>query len=213
MGEVVDSTKSLWVAPYCFEPNVLQYIQQQIDACRAGKSGYIFIKVNSLNDMEVMEKLIEASQAGVRIEMVIRGICCLCPGIEGYTDNIRVKSIVGRYLEHSRIFIFGEGDEQRIFMGSGDLLNRNTRRRVEVFAEIKSADARRDILCLVDAIRMDNQNSWQMLPDGSYIKDTSEHLEPLDSHVYLHRYFEKPLELPAKKSSFADRLRGYFQRK
>lgn len=213
MGEVVDSTKSLWVAPYCFEPNVLQYIQQQIDACRAGKSGYIFIKVNSLNDMEVMEKLIEASQAGVRIEMVIRGICCLCPGIKGYTDNIRVKSIVGRYLEHSRIFIFGEGDEQRIFMGSGDLLNRNTRRRVEVFAEVKSADARRDILCLVDAIRLDNQNSWQMLPDGSYIKDTSEHLEPLDSHVYLHRYFEKPLELLVKKSSFADRLRGYFKRK
>ena len=194
MGEVVDSTKSLWVAPNCFEPNVIKYIDEQIEACRSGKEGYIFIKVNSLNDMEIMEKLIEASQAGVKIEMVIRGICCLCPGVEGYSDNIRIKSIVGRYLEHSRIFIFGaDEDTQRIFMGSGDLLNRNTRRRVEVFTEVKSADARRDIKRLVDAIRMDNQNSWQMLADGSYLKDTSDHAEPLDSHKYLHEYFEKPL--------------------
>lgn len=214
MGEVVDSTKSLWVAPNCFEPNVIKYIDEQIEACRSGKEGYIFIKVNSLNDMEIMEKLIEASQAGVKIEMVIRGICCLCPGVEGYSDNIRIKSIVGRYLEHSRIFIFGaDEDTQRIFMGSGDLLNRNTRRRVEVFTEVKSADARRDIKRLVDAIRMDNQNSWQMLADGSYLKDTSDHAEPLDSHKYLHEYFEKPLELPAKKHSLRERLFEHFHHK
>lgn len=214
MGEVVDSTKSLWVAPNCFEPNVIKYIDEQIEACRSGKEGYVFIKVNSLNDMEIMEKLIEASQAGVKIEMVIRGICCLCPGVEGYSDNIRIKSIVGRYLEHSRIFIFGaDEDTQRIFMGSGDLLNRNTRRRVEVFTEVKSADARRDIKRLVDAIRMDNQNSWQMLTDGSYLKDTSDHSEPLDSHKYLHEYFEKPLELPAKKHSLRERLFEHFHHK
>ena len=214
MGEVVDSTKSLWVAPNCFEPNVIKYIDEQIEACRSGKEGYIFIKVNSLNDMEIMEKLIEASQAGVKIEMVIRGICCLCPGVEAYSDNIRIKSIVGRYLEHSRIFIFGaDEDTQRIFMGSGDLLNRNTRRRVEVFTEVKSADARRDIKRLVDAIRMDNQNSWQMLADGSYLKDTSDHAEPLNSHKYLHEYFEKPLELPAKKHSLRERLFEHFHHK
>lgn len=214
MGEVVDSTKSLWVAPNCFEPNVIKYIDEQIEACRSGKEGYVFIKVNSLNDMEIMEKLIEASQAGVKIEMVIRGICCLCPGVEGYSDNIRIKSIVGRYLEHSRIFIFGaDEDTQRIFMGSGDLLNRNTRRRVEVFTEVKSADARRDIKRLVDAIRMDNQNSWQMLADGSYLKDTSDHAEPLDSHKYLHEYFEKPLDLPAKKHSLRERLFEHFHHK
>lgn len=214
MGEVVDSTKSLWVAPNCFEPNVIKYIDEQIEACRSGKEGYVFIKVNSLNDMEIMEKLIEASQAGIKIEMVIRGICCLCPGVEGYSDNIRIKSIVGRYLEHSRIFIFGaDEDTQRIFMGSGDLLNRNTRRRVEVFTEVKSADARRDIKRLVDAIRMDNQNSWQMLADGSYLKDTSDHAEPLDSHKYLHEYFEKPLELPAKKHSLRERLFEHFHHK
>lgn len=214
MGEVVDSTKSLWVAPNCFEPNVIKYIDEQIEACRSGKEVYVFIKVNSLNDMEIMEKLIEASQAGVKIEMVIRGICCLCPGVEGYSDNIRIKSIVGRYLEHSRIFIFGaDEDTQRIFMGSGDLLNRNTRRRVEVFTEVKSADARRDIKRLVDAIRMDNQNSWQMLADGSYLKDTSDHAEPLDSHKYLHEYFEKPLELPAKKHSLRERLFEHFHHK
>ena len=212
VGEVVDSTERLWVAPNCFESNVLRYIQEQIDLARSGGEGYVFIKVNSLNDMEIMEKLIEASQAGVKVEMVIRGICCLCPGITGYTDNIRIKSIVGRYLEHSRIFIFGTGEQQRIFMGSGDLLNRNPRRRVEVFAEVRSGDPRRDILHLVDAIRMDNQNSWEMLCDGSYVKDNSDHTEPLDSHTYLHRYFEKPFELPPAKLSLKERLFGRFHK-
>ena len=212
VGEVVESTERLWVAPNCFESNVLRYIQEQIDLARSGGEGYVFIKVNSLNDMEIMEKLIEASQAGVKVEMVIRGICCLCPGIPGYTDNIRIKSIVGRYLEHSRIFIFGTGEQQRIFMGSGDLLNRNPRRRVEVFAEVRDGDPRREILHLVDAIRMDNQNSWEMLSDGSYVKDNSDHAEPLDSHTYLHHYFEKPFELPPAKLSLKERLFGRFHK-
>lgn len=212
VGEVVESTERLWVAPNCFESNVLRYIQEQIDLARSGGEGYVFIKVNSLNDMEIMEKLIEASQAGVKVEMVIRGICCLCPGIPGYTDNIRIKSIVGRYLEHSRIFIFGTGEQQRIFMGSGDLLNRNTRRRVEVFAEVRDGDPRREILHLVDAIRMDNQNSWEMLSDGSYVKDNSDHAEPLDSHTYLHHYFEKPFELSPAKLSLKERLFGRFHK-
>lgn len=214
MGEVVDTTQSLWVAPNCFEPRVIEYIQEQIDLCRSGHPGYVFIKVNSLNDMDVMEKLIEASQAGVQVDMVVRGICCLCPGISGYTENIHIKSIVGRYLEHSRIFIFGaDPDTQRIFIGSGDLLNRNTRRRVEVFAEIKSAGARQDIRHLVDAILMDNQNSWQMLSDGSYLKDTSDHVQPLDSHAYLHQYFEKPLELSSVKPTLREKLFGRFRKK
>lgn len=214
MGEVVDTTQSLWVAPNCFEPRVIEYIQEQIDLCRSGHPSYVFIKVNSLNDMDVMEKLIEASQAGVQVEMVVRGICCLCPGISGYTENIHIKSIVGRYLEHSRIFIFGaDPDTQRIFIGSGDLLNRNTRRRVEVFAEIKSAGARQDIRHLVDAILMDNQNSWQMLSDGSYLKDTSDHVQPLDSHAYLHQYFEKPLELSSVKPTLREKLFGHFRKK
>ena len=212
VGEVVESTERLWVAPNCFESNVLRYIQEQVDLARSGGEGYVFIKVNSLKDMEIMEKLIEASQAGVKVEMVIRGICCLCPGIPGYTDNIRIKSIVGRYLEHSRIFIFGTGEQQRIFMGSGDLLNRNTRRRVEVFAEVRDGDPRREILHLVDAIRMDNQNSWEMLSDGSYVKDNSDHAEPLDSHTYLHHYFEKPFELPPAKLSLKERLFGRFHK-
>ena len=214
MGEVVDTTQSLWVAPNCFEPRVIEYIQEQIDLCRSGHPGYVLIKVNSLNDMDVMEKLIEASQAGVQVEMVVRGICCLCPGISGYTENIHIKSIVGRYLEHSRIFIFGaDPDTQRIFIGSGDLLNRNTRRRVEVFAEIKSAGARQDIRHLVDAILMDNQNSWQMLSDGSYLKDTSDHVQPLDSHAYLHQYFEKPLEISSAKPTLREKLFGRFRKK
>ena len=117
-----------------------------------------------------MEKLVEASQAGVEIKMHIRGICCLRPGIEGYTENIRIDAILGRHLEHSRIYVFGQGERQRIFMGSGDLLNRNTRRRVEIFAEPKSAEVREHLLYIMEMQERDNQQCWLMQPDGTYRK-------------------------------------------
>lgn len=145
--------------------------------------------------------------------MVIRGICCLCPGIEGYTDNIRLKSIVGRYLEHSRIFIFGAGDDRRIFMGSGDLLNRNTRRRVEVFAEVKSAAARQDILHLVEAIRMDNQNSWRCCRTAATTAPpTSTRSRWIPTPICTNTLSAR-LELPPKKASLRERLFGHFHKK
>ena len=163
--------------------------------------------------MEVMEKLIEASRPASRSRWSSAASAACARASRATPTTSAIKSIVGRYLEHSRIFIFGAGDDRRIFMGSGDLLNRNTRRRVEVFAEVKSAAARQDILHLVEAIRMDNQNSWEMLPDGSYYRATDEHKEPLDSHTYLHEYFERPLELPPKKASLRERLFGHFHKK
>ena len=214
MGNLNGTYRHLLAAPHALKPTLLQCIDHEIIKQQNGRQGYLDMKMNSLTDRALIDKMAEASPAGGNIKLVIRGICCLGPGVEGYSDNIRIKSIVGRYLEHSRIFIFGaDEDTQRIFMGSGDLLNRNTRRRVEVFTEVKSADAGRDIKRLVDAIRMDNQNSWQMLADGSYLKDTSDHAEPLDSHKYLHEYFEKPLELPAKKHSLRERLFEHFHHK
>ena len=134
-----------------------------------------------------MEKLIECSQAGVKVELFIRGICCLRPGIPGKTDNITVTSVVGRWLEHSRIYKFGEGDGARIFIGSGDLLNRNLERRVEAFAEVTTMETREQINTVPNALRADREKSRRMLPDGSYIRE--EGGEGTSSQEALYHYF------------------------
>ena len=130
MGETVEQTKCLLVAPNCLQSRVLSFIDREIGRAKEGKEAYIGIKINSLTDKKIMDKLIEASQAGVKVEMIIRGICCLQPGIEGYTENIHVTSIVGRYLEHSRIYIFGAGEHADLYLSSADFMTRNTERRV-----------------------------------------------------------------------------------
>ena len=211
MGEVVERTESLWVAPNCFLTNVLSMIDREIGAQLTSGDGYICIKVNSLNDMDVMKKLVEASQAGVRVELFIRGICCLRPGVPGYTDNVTVRSIVGRFLEHSRIFVFGSGAREIVYLGSGDLLNRNTRRRVEVFAQARSPRVRNDVLALLDAFGRDNRKAWVMQPDGGYVKANPDG-EPLESQLYLHEYFDKPLQNAPARRSLRDRLRDGLHR-
>ena len=134
-----------------------------------------------------MEKLIECSQAGVRVELFIRGICSLLPGIPGLTENITVSSVIGRWLEHSRIYSFGEGADQRIFIGSGDLLNRNLERRVEAFIEAVTPDTRDQLNEILSALRADREKAWQMNPDGTYSreKDGSES----SSQEALYRFF------------------------
>ena len=136
-GDFVEHTNKLLVSPKALLPQLLEMTDEQIELAKNGKKAYIAAKVNSLNDKSIIAKLIEASQAGVKIELIVRGICCIIPKVEGYTDNITVRSIVGRFLEHSRIFIFGSGKEQKIYIGSADFMSRNTIRRVEVAAPIE----------------------------------------------------------------------------
>ena len=167
VGEVPPDTKHLLMAPKGFKKKVIELLDKEI---AKGQLGRVSIKVNGMNDIDVMNKLIECSKAGVKVELFIRGICCLKPNLAGFTDNITVKSIVGRYLEHSRIYIFGTGTEKTIFVGSGDLLNRNTERRVEAFIQVKSPKIEKDVLEIMDAFRADVDNSWIMQPDGSYLK-------------------------------------------
>lgn len=133
-GETVDSSNQLLVAPNCLQNRILSMIDEQIDKVKNGEDGYVGVKINSLTDKLIIEKLIEASQAGVKIDLEVRGICCIKPGVKGYTDNIRVVSVVGRFLEHSRIYRFGRGDDQKIYIASADFMTRNTTRRVEVAA-------------------------------------------------------------------------------
>ena len=140
MEETVDNVQHLLVAPRCLQNKVLSMIDEEIACAKEGKEAYIGLKMNSLTDKKIIDKLIEASQAGVKIDMVIRGICCLIPGVKGKTENIQVRSIVGRFLEHSRIYIFGTQEREKVYIASADFMTRNTLRRVEVAAPVYDKD-------------------------------------------------------------------------
>ena len=183
-GELPPEAHALWVAPLSFKPRVLELLDREI---AKGEDGRVAIKINSLNNREVMEKLIECSQAGVKVELFIRGICSLRPGVPGMTDNITVRGVIGRWLEHSRIYSFGEDEEQRLFIGSGDLLNRNLERRVEAFIEAVTPDTREQLNVILDALRSDKEKSWLMQPDGTYVRE--EGGEGTSSQEALYRYF------------------------
>lgn len=168
IGNLVENTSHLLVAPLSLQNKIIDFIDGEIASARNGGEGYIGLKLNSLTDKVLIDKLIEASCAGVKIEMVIRGISCLVAGVSGLTENITVRSIVGRYLEHSRIYIFGKGDRQRIYISSADFMTRNTIRRVEVAAPVKSPELRKRVLHIFDIMMRDNVKARIQLPDGTY---------------------------------------------
>lgn len=167
IGKLDGTYKSLLVAPVSLKPTLLELIERET---KKGPKGYIFVKINGLTDEDLIGALIEASQAGVRIDMVIRGISCLLPGIKGKTENIHIRSIVGRYLEHSRIYIFGTGRNQRMYISSADFMTRNTERRVEIACPIKDAEIRKRILAYVDLCLKDNVKARVMGTTGRYRK-------------------------------------------
>ena len=171
MGETVEETDHLLVAPHCLQNKVIHMIDREIEHAKAGEPAYIGLKMNSLTDKKIMEKLIKASKAGVKIDMVIRGICCLIPGVKGETDNIQVRSIVGRYLEHSRIYIFGKEPLDKIYISSADLMTRNTVRRVEVAAPIYDEAIKKRIRGMFNIMLSDNVKGRRMKPNGKYCKD------------------------------------------
>ena len=179
----VESTNRLLVAPKGLKSKLVEFIDNEITY---GKDGYIGIKINSLTDRDLIEKLAEASRAGVKVELVIRGICCLIPGVAGQTENIRVVSIVGRFLEHSRIYIFGKDNRRRVYISSADFMTRNTERRVEVAAPIL-APALADRVCnIFDICMRDNVKARELKSDGLYERISSEGKEPLNSQLYFY---------------------------
>ncbi len=135
-----------------------------------GGEGYILLKFNSLTDIDVIEKLRQASCAGVRVEMIVRGICCLLPGVKGHTENVSVTSIVGRFLEHSRIFVFGRGADEKMYISSADLMTRNTERRVEIACPIDSQEVRARLHDILYAMQHDTVKARVLQPDGTYCK-------------------------------------------
>ena len=168
LGETLSESNELMVAPKCLQNRILDLIQQEIDQARAGNEAYIGVKINSLTDKTIIDKLIEASKAGVRIDMIIRGICCMLPGIPGMTDNIRVRSIVGRFLEHSRIYLFGRGEREKLYISSADFMTRNTLRRVEVAVPILDDGIRQQIRFMFETMLQDNTQAWELQSDGFY---------------------------------------------
>ena len=170
MGDTVRATEHLLVAPHCLQDKVLLMIDEEIARARAGLDAYVGVKINSLTDKRIMDKLVQASCEGVKIDLVVRGICCLVPGIAGKTENIRVISIVGRFLEHARIYIFGRGERAKIYIASADFMTRNTLRRVEVAAPITDAQLRARITAMFDLMLADNVQARRMMPDGMYVR-------------------------------------------
>ena len=184
-GEVVEHTRHLLVAPKCLQNKVLDMLDEEIAHARNGEEAYAGFKLNSLTDKKIIDKLIEASEAGVKIDMIIRGICCLIPGVEGKTENIRIISIVGRFLEHSRIYIFGSKERRKYYIASADFMTRNTVRRVEVAAPVYNDKLKTKLQEMFDVMLSDNQKARKLEADGNYHR-VSNDLTPVNAQEYFY---------------------------
>ena len=194
-GEVVEQSEKLLVAPKCLQNRVLEMIDEEMEHARHEEPAYVGVKLNSLTDKKIIDKLAEASKAGVKIDLVIRGICCLLPAIPEKTENIRVISIVGRFLEHSRIYIFGTEERSKVYIASADFMTRNTVRRVEVAAPVEDVRLKE---CLLKDFRImlnDNVQARKMNPDGNYTRIRN-NKEPLSAQEY---FYEEAYKKAGKK--------------
>lgn len=179
-GETVEETHLLLVAPKCLQNKVLDMIEEEIQHVKNGEEGYIGIKINSLTDKVIISKLVEASQAGVKIEMIVRGICCLIPGVKGYTENITVISIVGRFLEHSRIYRFETKERENVYIASADFMTRNTLRRVEVAAPVLDERLKNQLDWMFETMMKDDEKGKCLTEKGIYV-DRNLHVQKLNS--------------------------------
>lgn len=179
-GETVEETHLLLVAPKCLQNKVLDMIEEEIQHVKNGEEGYIGIKINSLTDKVIISKLVEASQAGVKIEMIVRGICCLIPDVKGYTENITVISIVGRFLEHSRIYRFGTKERENVYIASADFMTRNTLRRVEVAAPVLDERLKNQLDWMFETMMKDDEKGKCLTEKGIYV-DRNLHVQKLNS--------------------------------
>ena len=168
MGETVEAVDHLLVAPHCLQNKVIHMIDREIEHAKIGEPAYIGLKMNSLTDKKIMQKLVEASKAGVKIDMVIRGICCLIPEVKNETENIHVRSIVGRFLEHSRIYIFGAQGREKVYIASADFMTRNTLRRVEVATPVYDPEIKMQLIEMFITMLSDNQKAREEDNKGNY---------------------------------------------
>ena len=214
-GETIDSVHQLLVAPKCLQNRVLELIDREIKYAQQGEAAYIGVKINSLTDKIIIDRLIDASRAGVKIDLVVRGICCLLPGVPGATENIRVVSIVGRFLEHSRIYIFGTEERQSVYIASADFMTRNTLRRVEVAAPILDPDLHRRLTGMFQTMLRDNRQARELRPTGEYVRVQNRN-DPLDSQEFFYQEAyrqtaEQPEQAPAASEREGHGLLGWLR--
>ena len=194
LGETVEESSALLVAPKGLQNAILEKIAAEGRKAEAGRGAYIGLKLNALTDKDIIDALIEASQKGVVIQLLIRGICCLIPGIPGKTENIQVHSIVGRFLEHSRIYRFGQGEEEEIYIASADFMTRNTLRRVEVAAPIYDERCRMRVREIFDLGFKDTEKGKWLLSDGLYHDPEGIQEERFNSQDFFYREAYRNLE-------------------
>ncbi|NES69874.1 MAG: RNA degradosome polyphosphate kinase, partial [Okeania sp. SIO2D1] len=180
------SYRKLLIAPVNMRDRFIKLINREIENCQKGKTGRIVAKMNSLVDSKIIAKLYEASQAGVKIDLIVRGICCLRPGLEGVSENIKVVSIIGRYLEHSRIFYFYNNAQEELYIGSADWMPRNLDRRVEAITPVEDPDLTKELQEIMGILLSDNRQAWDLQSDGQYIQRRPVDNSPeLGSHKIL----------------------------
>ena len=210
IGNLHGSYQHIIVSPTSLKPKVLSLMDEEI---KKGTNGRIIMKMNSVTDVDFIQKVSEASNAGVKVDLIVRGICCILPGVKGYTENLRVTSIVGRYLEHPRIFLFGTGADQKIYIGSADMMTRNTEKRVEVACPVYDETIRKQLTHMLKIMLADNVKARELKSDGKYYKK-----EKGTSKVNSQEYFMREaitVRHPEGRTreSFIDKIRKIFRRK
>ena len=204
IGNLDGIYRHLIVSPTSLKPKVLQLMDEEI---KKGPRGRVIMKMNSLTDVDFIAKVAEASRAGVKVDLIVRGICCILPGVPGYTDNLTVSSIVGRYLEHPRIFCFGTGADQKIYIGSADMMTRNTEKRVEVACPVLDDAVRRQISYYMDVMLADNVKARVLQSDGTYKK------KPITEHrVNSQERFMKEAVHAARSAGASQKKKGLRER-
>lgn len=203
IGNLEGEYKHLLVSPISLKSSVLDLIDQEI---AKGSDGRIIMKMNSVTDIDFIHKIADASRAGVKIDLIVRGICCILPEVEGYTDNLKVTSIVGRYLEHARIFSFGTGAEQKIYIGSADMMTRNTEKRVEVACPVYDKDVKEALNHMLDVMLSDNVKARRMLSNGCFIPKEKQGEEIVAQEIFMQEAMERKAEIAAPKQSLLDKL-------
>lgn len=212
LGNLNGEYDQLIVSPSSLKQTCLQLIEREIKKVQSGKKGQILLKMNSMTDLDLMKKLQEASQAGVKIKMVIRGICCLLPGLKGYTENIEVYSIVGRYLEHSRIYCFGTDEDQIVYISSADFMTRNTEKRVEIGCPIHDSRLKQELLEYFDILLKDNMKARKLCSNGEYVRiETTE--DPFIAQEYcMQKAMTEAKEINNQpKMSWIEQIKHWFQ--
>lgn len=211
IGNLDGAYQHLIVSPTSLKPKVLMLMDEEI---KKGENGRIIMKMNSVTDMDFINKIAEASKAGVRIDLIVRGICCILPDIPGETENLTVTSIVGRYLEHPRVFVFGQGAEQKVYIGSADMMTRNTEKRVEVACPIYDESIKKRLVRNLNVMLADNVKARVMQSDGTYEKKKEQEKAVNSQELFMKEALHaKRLQHPVEKPSFRKRLRKFFERK